>query len=184
MVLLFKWNLFSSTFTWYYLFSTSESVNKIPKVWPFKWNLLGLFISVDFTKRNLDFLRIGVHGLNTIFISLRRGYAKVFTLALAWKQYENNISIPRNEEYHAVRFRQLSKLLKARNHKASPEHKDISSIFVPDLSKEISSFRELFCLATTEWNSTTLWRNKEDLFVLASLCIKKLKRRELRKSPG
>ena len=45
-------------------------------------------------------------------------------------------------------FVQLSKLLKARNHKASPEHKDISSIFVPDPSKEISSFRELFCLAT------------------------------------
>ena len=58
--------------------------------------------------------------------------------------YENNILIPRNEEYLAVRFRQLSKLLKARNHKASPEHKDISLIFVPDLKKKFGVFVHCF----------------------------------------
>ena len=44
MVLPFKWNLFSSTFTWYYLFSMYSSNFWVcgwnPMVWPFKWKLL------------------------------------------------------------------------------------------------------------------------------------------------
>ena len=46
MVLPFKWNLFSSTLTWYYLFSMYCSCNfwvcgPNPLVWLFIWNLLG-----------------------------------------------------------------------------------------------------------------------------------------------
>ena len=65
IVLPFIWNIFSSTFTWYCLFSTYSSHFWVcgwnPMVLPFKWNpfsstfIMELFISSYFTKGNLIF---------------------------------------------------------------------------------------------------------------------------------
>ena len=65
MVLPFKWNLFSSTFTWHCLFSTYSSNYWVCRwnsmVLPFKWNpfsstfIMELFISSYFTEGNLIF---------------------------------------------------------------------------------------------------------------------------------
>ena len=41
MVWPFKWNLFRSTFTWYYLYSMFFQLWTESVVWPFKWNSFG-----------------------------------------------------------------------------------------------------------------------------------------------